>query len=465
MRDPRGAPVIRRAGSGVPGRERELWRRELAAVVGLAGPAALTQIGLVLMGVVDTMMLGRYSAEAMAAASLGHSVSMSAIILGMGLLLAIEPLVAQPWGAGDRRRVRAHLQQALMLAAVLSLPIGLALLVIEPLFGVFGQQPEVSRLTASYVRIIGLGVAPFLMFVALRQGLQAMDVVRPALIAIALANVVNAAANWVLIFGHLGVPAMGVAGSAWATSMARLSMPLLLVWLARGTLRPLRLWRRWPAPRLDRFRLFFRIGVPIAVHAGVEFWMVTGIALMMGSLGAAELAGHQVALVLAALAYMVALGISGAAAARVGQAVGAGDAERMRVACRVSLGLSVAVMSVSAALFLGLPAGLARLFTDEAEVIAVASALLPIAALFQVFDGLQVVATGALRGAADTRVPATIAVLGYWVLCLPLAGVLTYGYGLGVRGPWWGLAAGLGVTAALLVQRALRMLARPVQAV
>ncbi len=439
-----------------------VWRRELRAVVAIAAPAALTQLGLMFMGVVDTMMLGRYSAEAMAAAALGHNVSMCVMIVGMGLLLAIDPLVAQPWGAGDRRRVRAHFQQALMLAVGFSLPIGLLLWKVDPILTLFGQDPVVAALTGDYVRTLILGVPLFLMFVALRQGLQAMDVVRPTLVAILLANVLNAIANWVLIFGRYGLPELGVVGSAWATTLSRLSMLLLVLVLARRTLRPLRLWHRWPRPHIEEFRLFFRIGVPIAVHTGVEFWMIAGIALMMGTFGAVALAGHQVALMLAAMAYMVSLGISGAAAARVGQAVGAGDTYRVRVACWASLGLSVAAMSTSAALFLLFPGQLGRLFTSDVGVVEVAVTLLPIAAVFQIVDGLQVVSTGALRGAADTRVPATIAVLGYWVLCLPLAWLLTYPLGFGYRGPWWGLAAGLGVTAVLLVWRTFRRLSQPV---
>ena len=411
-----------------------------------------------LMGAVDSMMLGRYSAAAMAAGALGHSVSMGAIILAQGLLMAIDPLVAQPWGAGDRRRVRFHLQQGLMLAIGLSLPIALVLWRVDPLLIFFRQQEGIVSPTASYVRTVTLGVPAFLMFVALRRGLQAMSVVRPALTAIVLANLINVVANWALIFGRLGMPRLGVVGSAWATAISRWSMLLLLLWLARRQLMSLRLFRRWTWPQLTEFRQFFRIGIPISIHTGVEFWMIIGIALMMGSLGAIELAGHQVALILAALAYMVSLGISGAAAARVGQAVGAGDLDRARLASRLALVLSIATMSLSATLFVSFPHLLSRLFTDEAEILSVAVILLPIAALFQIVDGLQVVATGALRGVADTRVPAIIAVLGYWVLSLPLGYGLTYWWGVGVAGPWWGLAAGLGVTSVLLVWRVVRLL-------
>ena len=440
-----------------------MWRREAGAVVRIAAPAALTSLGLMLMGAVDTMMLGRFSAEALAAGALGHNISTGVIILAQGLLMAIDTLVAQPWGAGDRRRVRFHLQQGLMLAIALSLPIGLLLWNVAPLLGLFHQQESIIGPTAAYVRNVTLGVPAFLMFVAIRRGLQAMNIVRPALIAIVLANAINVLVNWVLVFGHLGAPRMGVVGSAWATAIARWAMFLLLVWLAQGKLRPLRLLRRWPRPQIGEFRLFFRIGIPISIHTGVEFWMIVGMALMMGSIGAIELAGHQVALILAALSYMVSLGISGAAAARVGQAVGAGDMARARVASWVSLVLSVAVMSTSALLFLVFPVMFSRLFTDAPEVVAVAATLLPIAALFQIFDGLQVVSTGVLRGMADTRVPAAIALLGYWALGLPLGYALMHVWGFGFVGPWWGLVVGLATTAVLLLRRALRFLSRPAE--
>lgn len=453
------------AHSSPDGEAGPIWRHEARAVIAIAAPAAATQLGLMSMGAVDAMMLGRYSAEAMAAGALGHNVSMAVIIMAQGLLMAIDPLVAQSWGSSDRSRVRFHFQQGLMLAVTLSIPIALALFRVEPLLEAFRQQASIVAPTAAYVRTVTAGVPAFLMFVALRRGLQAMDIVRPALGAIVLANGINVIANWVLIFGHFGMPRLGVVGSAWATTISRWSMFLLLLWLARRHLAPLGLSRRWPKPQLNEFRLFLRIGVPISVHTGVEFWMITGVALMMGTLGAVELAGHQVALILAALAYMTSLGISGAAAARVGQAIGGGDMRRARVACQVALLLSAVTMSISAALFLSVPSLLSRLFTDDPGVIAIASMLLPIAALFQIFDGLQVVATGALRGAADTRAPATIAVLGYWVVCLPLGYALTYYWDLGAVGPWWGLAVGLGVSSVLLLWRTYHRLSRPVASV
>lgn len=435
-----------------------VWRIELREVARIAAPAAVTQLGLMLMGVVDSMMLGRLSAVALAAGALGHSVSMGCIVFVQGVLMAVDPLVAQAWGRGDRRWVASSLRDAALLAAVASLPLGLVLAWTEPWLHALEQPAAVASEAASYNRAVIAGVLPYLLFVVGRQGLQAIGVVRPALFAILVANGVNVVANYGLIFGRLGMPALGVTGSGVATSLARWTMLVALLWLGRSDLGPfLRRWR-WRWRGLASWLPLLRIGLPIGAHMVVEFWMITAFALMMGYLGAAALAGHQVALVLAALAYMVPLGVGGAAAARVGQAIGRRDAAGMRAAAWVSVVLGALVMTVSATVFVLAPTRLAHLFTADAEVVGVAVTLLPIAALFQVFDGLQVVAAGVLRGAADTRLPAGVALIGYWVIGLPLGAVLVFGFGAGPRGAWWGLSAGLGFTAVVLLWRVVERL-------
>lgn len=445
------------------GSRRALWREELAQVARIAAPAAATQVGLMLMGVVDSMMLGRLSATALAAGALGHSVSMGCIVFVQGMLMAVDPMVAQAWGRGDRRAVARALRDATVLAVVSAVPLAALLAWTEPALHALGQPPLVAAGAASYNRAIVLGVLPYLLFVVGRQGLQAMGVVRPALAAILIANLVNVVANYGLIFGHLGLPALGVTGSGLATSLSRWTMLAALLALGRGELAPLLARWRWRWRGVVAWAPLLRIGLPIGAHVVVEFWMITAFALMMGYLGAAALAGHQVALVLAALSYMVPLGVSGAAAARVGQAIGRREAPRMRAAAGVSLILGVGVMTLSATLFVAVPRGLAELFTDDPEVLAVAVSLLPIAALFQVFDGLQVVSAGVLRGAADTRVPALLALVGYWVISLPLGFFLTFELGVGPRGAWWGLSAGLGFTAIVLLWRVVRRLAGEIE--
>ena len=297
------------------------------------------------------------------------------------------------------------------------------------------------------------GNAAFLLFGVVRQVLQGMNIVRPAFFAIVLANLGNVVANWALIFGHLGLPALGVAGAAYATSLARWMM---LVFLVLVSLRVLKPYQRPPgdgALRLAAFRRLFALGVPVGFQIALEMWVFGTVAVIMGSIGATELAGHQIALNLAALSFMVPLGLAGASAARVGNAIGSGDQERARRAARISLTLGASVMAFFGLLFAAIPEHLARLFTPDRAAIEMAAMLLPIAAAFQIADGTQVVGAGILRGTADTRFPAIIAFLGYWVLGLPIGLLLAFPLGWGPRGLWWGLTLGLASVAAMFVIR------------
>lgn len=442
-----------------------LLKHEAVAVVRLATPVALVQIGMMLMGTVDAMMLGRHSEHALAAGALGNSVSFGLITFPMGVLMSLDPLVAQAFGADSHVRIRRHFKQGLLLAAALAVPLTAVMLWTEDALLFAGQRPEIATDGAAYIRVVAVGNLPFLLFVAVRQTLQAMSRIRPAAIAIVIANGVNVIANYTLIFGHFGFPELGVVGSAWATSLSRWMMLIALVTAARPVIRPY-LAGSWRA--LMTLRAFIqplRLGIPIGVQISFEMWLFAAVALMMGNLGARELAAHQIALTLAALSYMVPLGISGAAATRVGNAIGRGDADGARRSAAVCLALGAGVMSISALTFVLAPHHLSRLFTAETGVIAVAVILLPVAAAFQIFDGLQVVAIGALRGTADTRFPAAIALLGYWGFGLPLGAYFAYRAGMGPQGLWWGLTVGLGSVAILVVARLWVRLSSPIAAV
>lgn len=442
-----------------------LIKHEAAAVVRLATPVVMVQVGMMLMGVVDAMMLGRHSELALAAGALGNSVGFGLTSFPMGILMALDPLVAQAYGAGRHGRVGRHLKRGLILAMALSIPLSLAMWRTEEALRFVGQRPEIIADGAAYIRTLIYGNLPFLLFIVLRQTLQAMSLVRPAAVVIVVANVFNVFANYALIFGNFGMPALGVQGSAYATSMSRWVMFLGLLVAAWRMLRPYLAGAWRPAMALPFYWQTLRIGVPIGVQTSLEMWLFMTIALMMGNLGARELAAHQIALSLAALSFMIPLGISGAAATRVGNAIGKNDPHAARRAAGVCLTLGAAVMSTSALTFWLTPGFLSRLFTNEAGVIAVAVTLLPIAAAFQIFDGLQVVSLGALRGAADTRFPALIALVGFWLLGLPLAAYLGYQTSLGPRGLWWGITLGLSSVAILLLFRLRFRFASPLVAV
>jgi MATE family multidrug resistance protein len=408
------------------------------------------------------MMLGRVSKEALAAGAMGSAVSFGILAMPMGLLMALDPLVAQAYGAGDRERTARHVARGVVAALYLSLPVCLLVGGIGPYLGLLGQQPELVPLASQYLWALVPGIPAFLLFLTLRQTLQAMSIVRPAMVAVVVANAINIVANYVLIFGAFGLAPLGVLGSGLATSLSRWTMFLVLA-LATGSV----LGGAWRAHlrgawRLGAQRDILRIGLPISLHQSLEFWLFTTVGLLMGALGAAEFAGHQIALNLAALSFMVPLGIAGAAATRVGNAVGRLDAAAARRAAAVCLLLGGAVMVVSAAAFYLVPRTLARLFTPDAEVVAMAALLIPVAAAFQIADGTQVVGAGVLRGAADTRFAALCAFLGFWGLGLPTGILLTFRFDLGPAGLWWGLTAGLAGTAVLLVLRIRRRLRRPV---
>jgi MATE family multidrug resistance protein len=422
-------------------------------MVRLATPVVVVQVGLMAMGVVDTIMVGRVSAVALAAAALGNLYFMNVTFFGQGTLMALDPLVAQALGAHDDASVARTVQRALVLMLVLSLFTAAALGAAEPVFTALRQPAEVVPDAARYVWITILSVVPYLGFVVLRQSLQAMHRVAPIVITIIGANVTNVFFNWVLIYGNLGSPALGVAGAAWATCLSRWLMTLGLLALAWHQLKPYLLPIRPGALNAASVLRVFRLGAPIGLQMALEVSAFGVIGLMMGVLGTVELGAHQIAINLAATTFMVPLGVGAAAAVRVGRAVGAGDAPAARHAAKVALLLGVGFMSITAVMFVIVPTPLARMFTPDPRVIAVAVMLIPIAGIFQVFDGIQAVAAGILRGIGDTRAPLIVNLFGFWLLGVPVSIYLGFYTSAGAAGLWWGLVVGLGAVAVFLLLR------------
>lgn len=400
-----------------------------------------------MMGVVDAAIVGRYSAEGLAAVALGNVYFNSVVTLGHGTLMALDPLIAQAVGARDQPAIERALQRG---CVALSIPLALLLLPGELFFTPLRQPDDVVPLAAAYARACIPGVLPYLAFIALRQTVQAFSLVRPVVVAVVVANIANVFLDWGMVFGRFGFSAMGPVGSGWATTICRWLMALLLFWGCRHALVPfLRNWSREDLAPAPLWRMM-RIGFPIGLQLWIEFTAFSVALLLVGLLGTLPLAGHQIALMLAALTYMVPLGVAAAAAVLVGHAVGRGDLEAARREASAALACGVGFMSVTALVLIGFAPWLARLFTADPGILAVASVLIPIAGVFQVFDGIQGVSSGILRGAGDTRVPMWSNLAGYFVVGLPLGAWLGLSSGWGAQGIWWGLVAGLAAVAALL---------------
>jgi len=425
-------------------------RTEVRDVARLAAPIVVVQVGMMMMGVVDAAIVGRYSAQGLAAVALGNVYFNSIVTLGHGTLMALDPLVSQAVGARDRDTIERSLQRGLVLCVILSLPLSVLLIPGEWILTPLRQPAEVVPLAAAYARACIPGVLPYLAFVALRQTVQAFALVRPVVVAVVVANLANVFLDWGMVFGRFGFPAMGPVGSAWATTTCRWLMVLILLWGCRKALAPfLRHWSRVDLALAPLWRMV-RIGFPIGLQLWIEFMAFSVALLLVGLLGTIPLAGHQIALMLAALTYMVPLGVSAAAAVLVGHAVGRGDPEAARREASAALACGIGFMSVTAVVLISFAPWLARVFTADPGILAAAAALIPIAGVFQVVDGIQGVSGGILRGAGDTRVPMLANLAGYAILALPLGAWLCFSSGWGAQGIWWGLCAGLAAVAALL---------------
>lgn len=419
----------------------------------LALPVVTVQVGTMTMGAVDTLMVGHVSPQALAAVALGNLYFFAIAIFGNGTLMVLDPVVAQAVGAGDHEGIARAVQRGLVLTLLLGSAATLCYLPARTVFTVLRQPPDVVPGASRYVLLSIPGVFPVLGFVVLRQSLQAMHRVAPIVWTIVGTNLVNVALNWVFVYGHLGSPALGVSGSAIATSASRWLMPIVLLAAAwaplRGSLHP---WRRGTIA-LAPLRRLLHLGLPIGVQFELEYAAFGAIALLMGRIGTVPMAAHQIAINLAALTFMVPLGVGAAAAVLVGNAVGRGDDDGGRRAAAAALLCGVGFMCASAVGFLAAPTALARLYSADAPVVALASSLIPIAGIFQVFDGMQGVSAGILRGVGDTRAPSVINLLGFWLLGLPSSAWLAFRAGAGPEGLWWGLVVGLAAVAVLLLAR------------
>lgn len=448
------------------------WRAEARATLALAWPLIIAQLATIALQATDVVMMGWLGPDYLGAGSLATAVFYPLLMFGVGVCMAVAPMVAQARGARDRRSVRRTTRQGLWIALGLSVALTSVLLNGEPLLRLFGQSPRTAALAGDYLRYGAWMVAPHLMFIVLRGLVSAHGDTRIVLRITVFGILLNAILDYGLIFGHFGLPRLELRGAGMATSLVHVAMFLLLlrhVLINRATRRYMILARFWRAD-WPRLRSILAMGTPIGLMMTAESGLFAVVAVMMGWLGPEALAGHAVALQLAAIAFMTPLGLSHATAIRVGLAHGARDTAGAARAGWVSILASLLFMSGVAALFVALPGPLTGLFLDRTDpgntqALALAAQFLMVAALFQVVDGAQVTAAAALRGIGDTKVPMVIALAGYWVVGIPTGWCLGFPLGLGGTGLWLGLAAGLAFAALFLCLRFSRLTRRSCAAV
>jgi multidrug resistance protein, MATE family len=420
-------------------------REEFRPMFALALPVVVAELGWMVMGMVDTLMVGRLSPEAIGAVGIGSAVFMAVGIFAMGVLLGLDTLVSQAFGARRLEECHRWLYHGVALACLLTLPVTGGLFLLSASLRSWGLDPGVLALAEPYLDVVTWSTLPLLLYFAFRRYLQGIGVVRPVMFALMTANIANVAVNWVLIYGNLGAPALGVVGAAWATVISRVVMAafLLAAILRHERERhprladtPIRIEAAWMG------RLV-RLGFPAALQLTLEVGVFAAASALAGRFEPAALAAHQIAINLAGFTFMVPLGIASAGAVRVGHAIGRGDGTAAVRAGWTALLFGGLFMSAAAVVFLVLPRPLLLAFTSSPAVIEIGVVLLALAAVFQLFDGLQVVATGALRGLGDTRTPMLCNLAAHWVLGLPLGYALAFHWGLGVPGLWVGLSAGL----------------------
>jgi MATE family multidrug resistance protein len=421
----------------------------------LALPLILAEIGWMSMIIVDTMMVGRLpsSAEAIGAVSVSSSIFIVFAFFGEGLLVGLDTLVSQAFGAGRREDCHTSLVNGIYLSFVIAPFLAVPVWIIPRYFESFGVTPAVAALAGPYTRTLSAGMVPLLLYFAVRRTMQGMNMVRSIAFALVTANLVNLAGNYVLIFGKFGFPAYGVTGSGIATCISRGYLALVLVvyllWYDRR--HKTDLLNTPLQPNLNRIRQLIALGTPAALQQTAEVTVFAVAATLIARLGAVAQAGHQIALNTVALTYMIPLGLSSAAAVRVGQALGRRDAIGARNAGNTAILLGASFMALISVVLLVFPRSIARFYTYNETVIHSATILLMAGAAFQLFDGIQTVATGSLRGTGDTRTPMLCHFSAYWLLGLPLGAWLCFRLHWGALGLWVGLSFALILIGILLL--------------
>ncbi|WP_339109484.1 MATE family efflux transporter [Thioclava sp. GXIMD4216] len=431
----------------------------MRAILTLGLPLVGSNLAAAGLGVTDTIMMGWYGVPELAAVVLGTNYLFFFFLFGTGFANAIIGRVSMALGANDETQARRDTRMALWLSVLTGLVSIPCMWHSAAVLQALGQAPETARLAQDYLRIAGLGIVPMLVVAVLRSYLSAFERTQIVLWVTLSAVGLNIVCNWLLIFGEMGFPEMGVRGAALSSVLVQtVSMLVLMVYAhrARG-LSHVALWQRFWRPDWSAFGAVARMGIPIGLTILAEASMFQMAALMMGWLGTIELAANGIVMETSVLAFMLHMGLANAATVRAGRAYGAGAPEHLRRGAITVICMSLVIVAVTVTAFLGIPEKIVSLFLkpggDSAQILLLASGLLALAGLFQLFDAMQVLAMGLLRGLQDTRVPMWIALASYWLVGIPTGYVLAFHVGLQSHGVWLGLAAGLATASSLLMYR------------
>lgn len=430
-------------------------KEHFKATIAIALPVMISQLGQVSVGVADSMMVGRLGALPLASASLANSIFFVIMMFGLGVSMGITPLVSMAEGKGKSKRISNLFGHSLWINLITAIALTGVVLGLSSGIEYLGQPVEVVKLSIPYLLLITASLFPFMIFQTFKQFSEGLSQTRQAMYITIFCNLINVFLNWVLIWGMFGAPELGLMGAGWATLISRIMMPILMGFYIMRSKRyhlyslSLKL-KRLSIPMVSRI---LNIGIPTGFQFIFEVSAFSAAAIMMGWIGVNALAGHQIALNLASISYMMATGLSTAGMIRVSNMIGRGNQKGVRESGIVVFVLVLVFMFVAAMIFVGFRMFLPTLYIDDPEVIATASSLLIVAALFQLSDGVQVAALGVLRGLEDVKIPTLVTLIAYWVLGLPLGYFFAFQLQIGEVGIWYGLLIGLSITAVLLFYR------------
>ncbi|MCW3083843.1 MAG: efflux family protein [Bacteroidetes bacterium] len=421
----------------------------------LAYPVVLSQLGHIMVGVVDTAMVGRIGTVEQAAVALSNSLYTLVLVFGLGVSYGITPLVAAADSSKNIGENAALLKHGIIINTVLGILLFVLLFCISPVLNLFNQKQEVVDLAIPFLNVMMLGMIPLCIFSGFKQFTEGLSFTRIAMIITIGANLLNVLFNYVLIFGHWGIPAMGLMGSCWASFISRVIMALTMYIYVYYNKEFRKYWTGFSFRNISRslIKKILAIGVPSGLQWVFEVGAFAFAVIMIGWISPKAQAAHQVALSIAATTYMMASGLSAAASVRVGNQAGLQNREGVRTAGFSAFIMVLAFMGICATCFILFRELLPTIFNKDPEVISIASSLIVIAAFFQLSDGTQVVGLGALRGVKDVKLPTLITLIAYWAIGLPMSYILAFKFNLGVQGIWYGLSLGLTIAAVLLFLR------------